>query len=150
MRDVLIIILFFSVINIANGQDCLHEIKDYYSSIDTTERPVFRIAAEMPEIMKPEVFMEILGYQVFDSLKCCPIRVWCCFVVEPDSSLTNIKVCTKMMFCDNKIINSETEKFNDKVIQQLNNRKSKPGKHNGKNVAVACVMPIRYECFDWE
>ena len=49
-KTVIIILTFIGLANYANGQDCLKNFEDYYSSIDTTDRPVFRLVEKMPEI----------------------------------------------------------------------------------------------------
>jgi len=149
MRKIVIIVLIFiGLANYANGQDCFKKNEDYYLSIDTTDRPVFRFVEKMPEILNREFIMKTLPFQsqLFDSLQCCPIRVWIGFVVETDSTLTNIQVCTKMMFCDEELIVMETEKFNNRMIELLSNVKSISGELNGEKVAVACIIPIHFEC----
>jgi len=149
MKKIVIILLtFIGLANYANGQDCLKSFEDYYSSIDTTDRPVFRFTGKMPEILNGELIMKILPFQsqLFDSLQCCPIRVWIGLVVETDSTLTNIQVCTKMMFCDDKIITMDTEKFNHRMTELLSNVKSAAGELNGEKVATACIIPVHFEC----
>jgi len=137
--------------NYASGQDCLKSIEDYYFSIDTTYRPVFKFVEKMPEILSGEFFMKMTNQsQLFDSLQCCPIRVRIGLVVEPDSTLTNIQVCTEMMFCDENIIDKESKKFNQRIVKLFSNMKSAPGELNGKKVAVTCIIPIHFECRDWK
>ena len=131
----------------ANGQDCLENIEQYYLSIDTTHRPVFKVVEKHPEILNGKFVMKMTHQsQLFDSLQCCPIKVWIGLVVEPDSILTNIQVCTNMMLCDDEVVVEESEKFNNRITELLSNVKSIPGELNGKKVAVACILPIHFEC----
>ena len=148
MKKVTFIILtFIGLAYNANGQNCFEFAKQYYLSIDTTHRPIFRAVEKYPEILNGELIANMTRQsQLFDSLQCCPIRVWVGLVVEPDSTLTNIQVCTKMMLCDDEIIVDESKKFNNRVTELLSNLKSIPGELNGKKVAVACVIPIHFEC----
>jgi len=146
-KGILIILTLIGLVNYVNGQDCLKEIENYYSSIDTTNRPVFRTVEKIPEILNGEFFMKLINQsQLFDSLQCCPIKMRIRFVVEPDSTLSNIQVCTKMMFCNDESIAVESRKFNDRLTELLSNIKSASGELNGKKVAVACTVPIHFEC----
>jgi hypothetical protein len=147
-KTVIIILTFIGLANYANGQDCLNSIEQYYLSIDTTFRPVFKSVEKYPEILNNRDFLMKTGRQsqLFDSLQCCPVKVQIRFVVESDSTLTNIQVCTKMMFCDDEIIATETDKFNNRMTELLSNVKSIPGELNGKKVAVVCIVPIHFEC----
>jgi len=147
IKRFLLILTLIGLVNYANGQDCLKEIENYYSSIDTTNRPVFKFVEVMPEILNGVSFIKVINQsQLFDSLQCCPIKVRIGFVVEPDSTLTNIKVCTKMMFCNDENIAVESKKFNDRLTELLSKIKSAAGELNGKKVAVACTVPIYFEC----
>ena len=150
-KSIVIILTFIWLANYANGQDCLKFHEEYYSFIDTTDRPVFKFAEKMPEILNGEFFMKTARQsQLFDSLQCCPIRVWIGLVVEADSTLTNIQVCTKMMFCDDNVIDVETEKFNQRIARILGGIKSAPAELNGEKVAVTGIIPIHFECRDWK
>jgi len=145
-----IILTFIGLANYANGQDCSKSFEDYYSSIDTTDRPVFKSVEKKPEISDGKFFAKMLQSQLFDSLfnslQCCPLKVWIRLVVEADGTLTNIQVCTKMMFCDDNIIDIETEKFNNRITNLFNNIKSAPGELNGRKVAVTCTLPVHFDC----
>ena len=147
-KTIIIILTFIIFVHYANGQDCLK--KDFYSSIDTTNRPVFKFVEKMPEILNGKFFMKTINQsQLFDSLQCCPFKVWIGLVVETDSTLTNIQVCTKMIFCkdeDDEFIATETKKFNNKMTELLSNIKSIPGELNGEKVAVFCLIPIHLDC----
>jgi len=146
-KSILIILTLIGLANYAKGQDCLKSFDDYYSSIDTSDRPVFKFAEKMPEIFDGEFIMKMIRqWQLFDSLHCCPFKVWIGLVVESDSTLTNIQVCTKMMFCDDNIIEVETKKFNQKIKKILCNIKSSPAELNGEKVAVTFILPIHFEC----
>jgi hypothetical protein len=146
-KKILIILTLIGFVNYANGQDCFKFHEDYYSSIDTTDRPVFKFAEKMPEIFGGEFIMKIIPqWQLFDSLQCCPFKVWIGLVVESDSTITNIQVCTKMMFCDDNIIEIETKKFNQKIAELLSNVKSSPAELNGEKVALTCILPIHFGC----
>ena len=150
-KSILIILTFIGLANYTNGQNCLKFYENYYSSIDTTDRPVFKFAEKMPEILNGEYIMKTAHQsQLFDSLQCCPIKVWIGLVVESDSTLTNIQVCTKMMFCDDNVINVEAEKFNQRIARILDDIKSAPAELNGKKVAITCIIPIHFECRDWK
>jgi len=150
-KSILIILIFIGLENYANGQDCLKSFEDYYSSIDTTDRPVFKFVEKMPEILDGKLIIKIINQTpLLDSLQCCPIKVWIGLVVESDSTLTNIQVCTKMMFCDENIFDKESEKFNHRITKLFSNIKSTPGELNGKKVAVTCIIPIHFECRDWK
>jgi len=146
-KSILIILTFIGLANYANGQDCFKFYEDYYSSIDTTYRPVFKFVEKMPEILDEKFIMKMIPQlQLFDNLQCCPFKVWIGLVVEPDSTLTNIQICTKMMFCDDNIIEAEAKKFNQRITKLLSNIKSAPGELNGKKVAVTGMLPIHFEC----
>ena len=132
-KSVLIILTFIGLANYANGQDCFKSFDDYYSSIDTTYRPVFKFVEKMPEILNGNFVMKMINQSpLLDSLQCCPVKVRIGFVVELDSTLTNIQVCTKMMFCDDNLIDEETQKFNHRITKLLSKIKSVPGELNGK------------------
>jgi hypothetical protein len=148
-KSILIILTFIGLANYANGQNCLDGfLEDYYLSIDTTDRPIFKFAEKMPEIFDIEKFAKTTHqWQLFDSsLLCCPFRVHIGFVVETDSTLSNIRVCTKMMFCDDEIIAAQSEMFNNRITELLRNVKSIPGESMGKKVAVVCRFPIHFDC----
>lgn len=134
----------------ARGQDCM-KIEDYISTIDTSDRQICLFAEVMPEIMTSNKIISQLSFNknLMDSLQCCPLYVNLYFVVEIDSTLSNINVCSKMTFCNDSVINSESEMFNKKIKQILSKTKSAPGKHNGEDVAIPVITPIHYECFDW-
>lgn len=147
MKKVILIILVFVFADNINGQNCFKNFEDYYSSIDTTDRPVFRFVEKEPEIFNGEVVLEtILQSQLFKNLQCCPIRVLIGFVVEPDSTLTNIHVCPRMLFCEEDIINKESKTFIQSLTELLGNIKSAPGILNEEKVAVAFLIPIHFEC----
>lgn len=147
MKKIILILLIFGFANYANGQDCLKSFEDYYSSIDTTNRPVFKFVEKMPEISSGEFVLKMISQsQLFENLQCCPIRVWIGLVVEPDSTITNIKVCTKMIFCEDNIIDTESKMFNHRVTELLNEIKSAPGELNGEKVASTCIIPIHFDC----
>lgn len=148
-RIIFIILLFTGLANNANGQDCSKKFEQYYLSIDTTFRPVFKFVEKRPEILNNRgglMLEKLFAAQLFDDLQCCPIKVWISLVVEPDSTLTNIQICTKMMFCDDETISAESEKFNNRMTELLSKTKSIPGELNGKKVAVAGIIPVHFEC----
>ena len=146
-KNILIILTFIGLANYAKGQDCLKSFEDYYLSIDTTYRPVFKFVEKMPEISDGKLVMKIISQTpLLDSLQCCPIKVWIGLVVEPDSTLTNIRVCTKMMFCDDSLTDEEAQKFNCRIAKLLHEIKSAPGELNGEKVAVTCILPIHFDC----
>ncbi|MCL2598200.1 MAG: hypothetical protein FWD66_11255 [Paludibacter sp.] len=83
MKKFLILLLIIGFANYAIGQDCFKSLEDYYSSIDKTDRPVFKFVEKMPEISDGKLIMKMIWQsQLFDSLQCCPIRVWIGLVVE--------------------------------------------------------------------
>ena len=68
-KIVIIILTFIEFASYTNGQDCFKT--DYYSSIDTTNRPVFQFVEKMPEILNGEFIRKILPCQsqLFDSVQ---------------------------------------------------------------------------------
>ncbi len=148
MRKVFLFFLCFFLFQFVNGQVC-NEIKNYYESIDTTERPVYLVVDKMPEIFESINLMNLFrDSKILKELECCPIRIWFAFTVESDSTLSNVRACANMINCNDSLIQSETILLNDRVENLLKNTKSNPGILNGEKVAVYCIRNIHYECME--
>jgi hypothetical protein len=121
IKTALFLILAVLFITSLPGQDCRYEVSKYFSRLDTSERPVYQFVDEMPGILNNDIFMKLLSSDsgLLKDIKCCPLRVWINFVVEPDSSLTNIVVCTKMEFCNDSIAINESRMFNNRIKDLL-------------------------------
>jgi len=148
MRKILLFFLCFSLFHFANGQIC-NEIKNYYESIDTTERPVYLVEDKMPEILETMNLMNLFkDSEILKELECCPIKIWFAYTVETDSTLSNIKACARMINCNDSTMLRETILLNDRVENLLRNTKSNPGILNGEKVAVCLISYIHYECLE--
>jgi len=149
MKKISIIIFLsaFSYLNVV-GQECKENIINYFDSLDTTKREVYLVVDKRPEILENnELGRLIMQSEVFNGLNCCPFKVYIGLVIEPDSSISNIQICTKMMFCSEETdIESETVKFNDRLEKFIKNIKSSPGLKNGEKVAVSVIIPIHLDC----
>ncbi len=133
------------------GQTCKDSLKNYLSTIDTTERKVVFIAEEMPDLFdSSEFFMKVNKEIKLDELSCCPIYVWYGFVVETSGTLSNVVVCPQFKSCDSLSIERNSKILKAQFIKLFNNIHTSPGKINGKPVAIAHASRIHYECMDWE
>jgi len=150
MRTI-VTILTLLIFGFANGQDCKFKFDDYCSDMDTTLRPVYIVVDSMPELSKNGNILKFMRENVMDiKSSCCPIYVWYGFIIEPDSSLTNIKVCPQLEFCADSVeYETEVKAFTDRLITNLENKKVVPGHHNKEKVAVVMYGRIHFECFDW-
>lgn len=145
MKKALVFTFCFFLFHLVNGQVC-KEIANYYESIDTTNRPVYLVVEKMPEILESTNLMKLFqDSEILKGLECRPIKVWFAFIIETDSSLTNIEVCANMLECNDSLLQSETAILNERVKSLLKNTKSNSGILNGEKVAVACTSYIRYE-----
>jgi len=144
----IVTILTILIFELANGQDCRFDFKDYHQNIDTTKRPVYFTVDSMPDLMSTGKLLRFMTEKIHSiDNNCCPIYVWYGFVIEPDSTLSNIATCPQFYFCNDSIdLVLETEYFNKKLKDKLMNCKVKPGLQNGKRVAVSTVGRIHFEC----
>ncbi len=126
------------------SQDCRVFYQVYEEQL-LKDKTILRVAGEAPEIFEYSRFL----MDVVASLKleACPFKVYTAFVIEPDSSLSNIFVCSRMM-CMNDSCNEERAKLNFEKDLKTALVKSKlpPVKHQGKVVRYFMVIPAHYEC----
>ena len=70
---------------------------DYFSSIDTSNRPVYLCVDSMPELTKMNNFLFFIRENLTNvDNDCCPFYIWIGLVIEPDSTISNIFVCPEL------------------------------------------------------
>jgi hypothetical protein len=144
MKNLIFCILILSVQIQVFSQECYDEYKNYELRLQKN-KSINYFVDEMPEITQNISFAKGLLDAI--QLTACPFKVQVAFVIEPDSSLSNIFVCAKMMcMTDTCNENSAKNKFENDLKNKLKSSKFKPGKHNGKLVPVLVSFPIHYEC----
>jgi protein TonB len=113
-------------------------LKAAAQSVSYQNTPIFEHADTMPEYKGGmDNFYERLGrirYLFLDRVYGCQGRATLMMVVEPDGSLSNLKVV-------NGISPQQDEEIL-RVVKRL--KKWKPGTQNGKPVRVLCSVPINF------
>jgi protein TonB len=114
-------------------------LKTQAQTISYQNTPIFEHADTMPEYKDcMENFYSKLSqihYTILDRMYGCQGRVTLMLVVEPDGSLSNLKVVNGLSAKqDLEIL---------RVVRRLN--KWKPGLANGKPVRVLCSIPINFK-----
>jgi hypothetical protein len=119
--------------------DCNTFLKNYPNTIDTSKRPVYRLVDNMPEILTNSKLLEFFATKIhlIDSSKCFPIYISYGFVVEADSSISNIMICPTLMFCDDyEKVDLVEQKYIKLLTDEIQKIKTNVGFLNGKSVAV--------------
>jgi hypothetical protein len=146
MRSILTILIALIFCDCSYCQvDCKTILKNYSNTIDTSKRPVYRVVDKMPDIMTDSKLLEYFAKRIdlVDSSKCFPIYISYGFVVEADSSISNIMICPTLMFCDeNEKIDLVEQKYIKQLSGEIQNIKTSAGSLNGKNVAVFTIGSI--------
>jgi hypothetical protein len=95
----------------------------------------------MPEVIKNGNILSIMRDNILEiKSSCCPIYIWHGFVIEADSTLTNIMVCPQLEFCNETVdLVKENQLFQSELLTNLKKQK----------VAVMSYDRIHFECFDW-
>jgi hypothetical protein len=147
MKTLLSLILLLLIESI-QAQDCKDSIKNYSSYIDLTKRNVVLFADERPGIFKDNSLPDLINREInLDDIKCCPMYIWFAFIVETDSTLSNIVVCPQFAFCDStELISREGILLKDRFRKLFSGIKTAPGLLNGHPIAVEHYSKIHYEC----
>jgi hypothetical protein len=147
----IVTILAILIFELANGQDCRFKFDDYWSKIDTTLRPVYIMVDSMPEVIKNGNILSFMRDNILEiKSSCCPIYIWYGFVIEADSTLTNIMVCPQLEFCNDTVdLVKENQLFQSELLTNLKKQKVAPGFLKKEKVAVMSYGRIHFECFDW-
>jgi len=116
--------------------------------LDTLTRPVYLDVDKRPERMESlEVMRIFLENNILEGLTCCAKKAWIVFVVEADSSLSNIQVCSEIGKKSAKTnIEKETNIFNARVKDIFVEIKLSPAMKDGKMVAHPELLEIDLEC----
>ena len=101
---------------------------------------VFQVVEEMPDFpggttKLTEYLAQNIEYPQEALVKCIQGRVFVNFIVEPDSTITNVSVVRSLGYgCDEEAL---------RVVKMM--PKWKPGKQHGKNVRVGYILPINFK-----
>lgn len=148
MRVFGIFILLCLSLTCFSQNDCITEFKEYKNTIDTTKRPVYSFVETMPELAETNNIMEFFrrNINVADSSSCFPIYVYYGFVVEKDSTISNVMICPELRFC-NDTLGQEIlrQKLIVNLTTQLLKQKSSVGILNGEKVAVYSQGRIHFD-----
>lgn len=150
-KNIRIILIITGVILSSNcfcQLDCKMTLKDYKNTIDTSQRPVYLFVDSMPNILSSNNIANFFTdkIQVIDSSKCFPLYIYYGFVVEKDSSISNVFICPQLDFCeDYDNLEIEQQKMIDCLTKELLKVKTKPGQLNKEKVAVYTVGRIHFD-----
>ena len=106
---------------------------------EIVEQEIFQIVEEMPEypggLQKlTEYLQSNIKYPQMARESGIQGRVFVGFVVEPDGSISNVKVLRSLGGCDEEAM---------RVVKNM--KKWKPGKQRGKAVRVSYVLPVNFK-----
>lgn len=148
MRTINIFALLCLCLSCFSQNECIGTLKGYKNTIDTTKRAVYSFVEIMPELTETANLMEFFrnNIRVADSSNCFPIYIYYGFVIEKDSTVSNVMICPELRFCND----TSTQKINKQVLIEnltlkLLKQKSSVGIRNGKKVAVYTQGRIHFD-----
>ncbi|HAN76950.1 MAG TPA: hypothetical protein DCQ31_03830 [Bacteroidales bacterium] len=144
MRKLLLFnLLFFMFIGTVIAQDCKTEYQDYVEKLRLDNSIFFNSTMELNQ-------SQTFAKNIIDSIKptACPFKIKIAFVIELDSSLSNIFVCAKMncfnSACDEAI---EKLKFESDILNYFKSLKLKQGTYDdGILIRSHVAIPLHFEC----
>lgn len=142
MRILAIFILLYLNFTCFCQNECVANLKEYKNTIDTTKRTVYSFVETMPELTEIDNIMEFFheNMNIADSSSCFPLYIYYGFVVEIDSSISNVMICPELRFCDDTLAQEIfKQKLIEKLTTELLKQKSSVGILNGKKVAVFTI-----------
>lgn len=148
MRLIIIIILI-SFFQNQFAQECRDSISKYFSIIDTAKRDVAIFVDEEPEILKNSLLSDLISNEISNCApKYCIDRIRIAFIVETDSTLSNIIVCPKSDKSNIPDIDIEENRIKHCLVNLFQNIKTSPAKKNGIPIARFYFSIIIFECMD--
>lgn len=149
MKKILIVLIGLVLNDYCYCQvDCITILKNYPNTIDTTSRPVYRLVDNMPEILTDSNLSLFFAERIhiINGSKCFPIYVSYGFVVEADSSISNIMICPTLMFCDDNVkIDILENEYIKQLTDEVQKIKTSAGSLNGKKVAVYAIGRMHFD-----
>jgi hypothetical protein len=140
-------VLFISM-NCFSQENCENLLEIYRNTIDTTNRSVYAIVETMPDMTETNNVMNFFRQNIkfSEGTGCFPIYIYYGFVVERDSSITNVMICPQFVFCNDSVGEQvERQKIIDLFTNELLNKKSSVGLLQGKKVAVYTQGRIHFD-----
>src|SRR5690554_1855211 len=135
MRILAIFILLYLNFTCFCQNECVANLKEYKNTIDTTKRTVYSFVETMPELTEIDNIMEFFheNMNIADSSSCFPLYIYYGFVVEIDSSISNVMICPELRFYDDTLAQEIfKQKLIEKLTTELLKQKSSVGILNGK------------------
>ncbi len=144
MKKIFTILVFMLFCGGLFAQDCSIFYRNYESKL-LENQSIFRAASDAPEISEYSRFT--INLISSSKLEACPVKVYSAFVIEPDSSLSNIFVCARMMCMDNSCDEEQAKtNFEKNLRTAFAKSKLPPVKHQGKLVRFFVFIPAHFDC----
>lgn len=135
----MVLMLLSFNISCFSQNNCLTSSIEYHNTIDTTKRIVYLFVETMPELTESNTIMKFFRNNLIinDSSSCFPLYIYYGFVIEKDSTISNVMICPELYFCNET---TSMEKIKKELIEWLTTKllqqKSSVGILNGEKVAV--------------